>query len=596
MFNIEEELKKLPDKPGVYIMKDKSDNVIYVGKAVVLKNRVRQYFRKNNKTARIEKMVSLIDHFEYIVVGSEDEALILECNLIKKYRPKFNVLLKDDKTYPYIRVDVKSKYPTVYMTRRLLNDGAKYFGPYPNVGSAKEMIAFIKEKFQIRQCKNFKNQDRACLNYHIKKCPGPCMNYISEEDYKIQINQIMKLLDGKIDEIIKELTKDMENASINMEYEKAAAIRDRIFAIERVAEKQKVSNISENNIDVIGVYKNEISVCVEMFLVRGSKMVGREHYFFDELRDMDEADIVTGFIKQYYLDEKNLPNKIMLRYELEEKDIIEKWLSDKAGRKVELKSPQKGEKLRFVEMAELNSKITVQNKLKDKTEVLEELKEVLDLDEVPVKIESFDISNISGNFIVAGMCVAEKGVIKRNLSRRFRIKTVFGQDDPRCMEEVVTRRIKHSLEDPNGGFGRLPNLILADGGITQIRAIKNALRACNVIIPVYGMVKDDKHSTRALIDEDRNEFEISERLFLFITNLQDEVHNTAIEYHRKLRDKEMTKSALDYIEGIGEKKRDMLLKKFGSVKKIKEASIDDLLMCKGISEDLAKRIKAELQD
>ena len=596
MFNIEEELKKLPDKPGVYIMKDKSDNVIYVGKAVVLRNRVRQYFRKNNKTARIEKMVSLIDHFEYIVVGSEDEALILECNLIKKYRPKFNVLLKDDKTYPYIRVDVKSKYPTVYMTRRLLNDGAKYFGPYPSVGSAKEMIAFIKEKFQIRQCKNFKNQDRACLNYHIKKCPGPCMNYISEEDYKIQINQIMKLLDGKVDEIIKELTKDMENASINMEYEKAAAIRDRIFAIERVAEKQKVSNISENNIDVIGVYKNEISVCVEMFLVRGSKMVGREHYFFDELRDMDEADIVTGFIKQYYLDEKNLPNKIMLRYELEEKDIIEKWLSDKAGRKVELKSPQKGEKLRFVEMAELNSKITVQNKLKDKTEVLEELKEVLDLDEVPVKIESFDISNISGNFIVAGMCVAEKGVIKRNLSRRFRIKTVFGQDDPRCMEEVVTRRIKHSLEDPNGGFGRLPNLILADGGITQIRAIKNALRTCNVIIPVYGMVKDDKHSTRALIDEDRNEFEISERLFLFITNLQDEVHNTAIEYHRKLRDKEMTKSALDYIEGIGEKKRDMLLKKFGSVKKIKEASIDDLLMCKGISEDLAKRIKAELQD
>ena len=596
MFNIEEELKKLPDKPGVYIMKDKFDNVIYVGKAVVLKNRVRQYFRKNNKTMRIEKMVSLIDHFEYIVVGSEDEALILECNLIKKYRPKFNVLLKDDKTYPYIRIDVKSKYPTVYMTRRLLNDGAKYFGPYPNVGSAKEMIAFIKEKFQIRQCKNFKNKDRVCLNYHIKKCPGPCMNYISEEEYKLQINQIMKLLDGKIDEIIKDLNKEMMDASMNMEYEKAAQIRDRIFAIERVAEKQKVSNISENNIDVIGVYKNEISVCVEMFLVRGSKMVGREHYFFDELKDMAEADIVSGFIKQYYLDEKNLPNKIMLRYDLEEKDILEKWLSDKAGRKVEIKSPQKGEKLRFVEMAELNSKITVQNKLKDKTEVLEELKDVLDLETVPVKIESFDISNISGNFIVAGMCVAEKGVIKRNLSRRFRIKTVFGQDDPRCMEEVVTRRIKHSLEDPNGGFGRLPNLILADGGITQIRAIKNALRACNVNIPVYGMVKDDKHSTRALIDEDRNEFEISERLFLFITNLQDEVHNTAIEYHRKLRDKEMTKSALDYIEGIGTKKRQMLLKKFGSVKKIKEASIDELLMCKGISEELAKRIKAELQD
>ena len=594
MFDIEEELKKLPEKPGVYLMKDKDDNVIYVGKAVSLRNRVRQYFRKNNKTSRIEKMVSLIDHFEYIVVSSEDEALILECNLIKKYRPKFNVLLKDDKTYPYIRIDVKSKYPTVYMTRRLLNDGAKYFGPYPNVASAKEMVTFIKEKFQIRQCKNFKNQDRVCLNYHIKKCPGPCMKYISEEDYKIQINQIMKLLDGKIDDIIKDLNKEMENAAINLEYEKAAAIRDRIFAIERVAEKQKVSNISENNIDVIGIYKNEISVCIEMFLVRGSKMVGREHYFFDELKDMDEPEIISGFIKQYYLEEKNLPNKIMLRYELDEKDVLEKWLTEKAGRKVELKSPQKGEKLRFVEMAELNSKITVQNKLKDKTEILEELKDILDLDEIPVKIESFDISNISGNYIVAGMCVAEKGVIKRNLARRFRIKTVFGQDDPRCMEEVVTRRINQSLENPNGGFGRLPNLILADGGITQIRAIKRALKNCNVNIPVYGMVKDDKHSTRALIDEDKNEFEISEKLFLFITNLQDEVHNTAIEYHRKIRDKEMTKSALDYIDGIGQKKKEMLLKKFGSVKRIKEASIEELLMCKGISEDLAKRLKAEL--
>ena len=594
MFDIEEELKKLPDKPGVYIMKDKNDNVIYVGKAVVLKNRVRQYFRKNNKTARIEKMVSLIDHFEYIVVGSEDEALILECNLIKKFRPKFNVLLKDDKTYPYIRIDVKSKYPTVYMTRKLVNDGAKYFGPYPNVASAKEMVAFIKEKFQIRQCKNFKSQDRVCLNYHIKKCPGPCMNYISEEEYKVQINQIMKLLDGRTDEIIKELKKDMEIASTNLEFEKAASMRDRILAIERITEKQKVSNISENDIDVIGVYKNEISVCIEMFLVRGSKMVGREHYFFDELKDMDEKEIVSGFIKQYYLDEKNLPNKIMIRYELDEKEILENWLSNKAGRKLEIKSPQKGEKLRFVEMAELNSKITLENKLKDKTEILEELKEKLNLNEIPVKIESFDISNISGNFIVAGMAVAEKGIIKRNLFRRFRIKTVFGQDDPRCMEEVVERRIRHSLEDKNGGFGRLPNLILADGGITQIRAIKNALRKTNTYIPVYGMVKDDKHSTRALIDEERNEYEISENLFLFIKNLQDEVHKTAIEYHRKIRDKEMTKSALDYIEGIGEKKKAMLLKKFGSVAGIKKASIDELLMCKGISEDLAKRIKAEL--
>ena len=594
MFDIEEELKNLPEKPGVYLMHDKDDNIIYVGKAVILKNRVRQYFRKNNKTARIEKMVSLIDHFEYIVVGSEDEALILECNLIKKYRPKFNVLLKDDKTYPYIRVDVKSDYPNVYMTRRIANDGAKYFGPYPNVGAAKEMVNFIKEKFQIRQCKNFKYKDRACLNYHIKKCLAPCMNYVSKEDYRKQIDQIILLLDGKVDKIIKEMTDEMKEASKNLDFEKAASLRDRIFAIERVSEKQKVSNISENNIDVIGLYKNEVTVCIEMFFIRSSKMVGREHYFFDELKDMDESEIVSGFIKQYYIDKKEFPNKIMLRYNLEEKESLEKWLSNKSGRKVELKSPQKGEKLRFVEMAELNSKITLENKVKDKTDILVELRDVLELDELPLKIESFDISNISGQFIVAGMCVAEKGVIKRNLSRRFKIKTVFGQDDPRCMEEVVTRRLKHSLENPKGGFGTLPDLILADGGITQIRAIKNAMNTVGVSIPVFGMVKDDKHSTRALINEEREEFNISENLFNFITNLQDEVHNTAIEYHRKIRDKEMTKSKLDYIDGIGDKKRTELLKKFGSVRKIKEASIEELMKVKGINKNLAEKIKNEL--
>ena len=594
MFNIEEELKKLPAKPGVYIMRDKTDTVIYVGKAVILRNRVRQYFRKNNKTARIEKMVSLIDHFEYIVVGSEDEALILECNLIKKYRPRFNVLLKDDKTYPYIKIDVKSDYPTVVMTRKILNDGAKYFGPYPNVGSAKETISFIKEKFQIRQCKNYKNKDRACLNYHIKKCLAPCMGYVSKEDYKKQIDQIIMLLEGKIDNIKRELKKDMEEYSQNMEYEKAAEVRDRISAIERVVEKQKVSNISENNIDVIGLYKNEVSCVVEIFFVRGSKMIGREHYFFEELKDMEEEEIVSGFIKQYYMDKRDLPNKIMLRYNLEEKEALENWLSNMANRKVELKSPQKGEKLRFVEMAEMNSKITLENKLKDKTEILTELRDVLELEQMPTKIESFDISNIAGSFIVAGMCVAINGEIKKNMSRRFKIKTVFDQDDPRCMQEVVSRRIKHSLENPKGGFGTLPDLILADGGITQIRAIKLALEENNVEIPVYGMVKDNHHSTRALINEEKDEFNISENLFNFITNFQNEVHNTAIEYHRKVRDKEMTKSKLDYIEGIGEKKRTELLKKFGSVAKIKEASIENLCEVKGINKDLAKRIKEEL--
>ncbi|MBP3597527.1 MAG: excinuclease ABC subunit UvrC [Clostridia bacterium] len=594
MFDIEEELKKLPNKPGVYLMKDRNDTVIYVGKAVVLKNRVRQYFRKNDKTMRIQKMVSLIDHFEYIVVENEDEALILECNLIKKYRPKFNVLLKDDKTYPYIRIDVKSEYPTVYMTRRLLNDGAKYFGPYPSSGSCKEMINFIKEKFQIRQCRNFKSRDRVCLNYHIKKCLGPCVKMVSSEEYKSQINQIMMLLDGKVDKIIKELTKQMQQAAIDQEYEKAAEIRDRIQAIERVTEKQKVANVSENNIDVIGCYKNEVSVCIEIFFVRGSKMVGREHYFFDELIEMEEVEIVAGFIKQYYMSRLDMPNKIMLRYELEEKESLQKWLSENAKRKVELKSPQKGEKLRFVEMAEMNSKITLENKVQDQTDILLELQETLELSSVPYKIESYDISNISGEHIVAGMCVAQNGVIKRNLSRRFKIKTVFGQDDPRCMQEVVTRRVKHYLESNDSGLGSLPDLILADGGITQIRAILAALKECDVEIPVYGMVKDNKHSTRALVDEEKNEYEISENLFHFITNLQDEVHKTAIEYHRKIRDKEMTKSKLDYIEGIGDKKRDALLKYFGSISKIKEASLEELTKVKGINESLAKKIKDEL--
>ena len=594
MFDIEAELKKLPAEPGVYIMRDKLNNVIYVGKAIKLSNRVRSYFRKTEKSARIEKMVSLIDHFEYIVVRSEDEALVLECNLIKKYRPKFNVLLKDDKTYPYIKIDVKDPYPTVAFTRRIINDGAKYFGPYPNVGSAKETIQFIKEKFQIRQCKNYHGKDRPCLNYHIKKCLAPCMGYVTPEEYKKQIDQIIMLLEGKIGSIIKSMESEMQEYSNNMEYEKAALIRDRISAIQRITEKQTVSNISENNIDVIGLYKNDVSVCIEIFFVRGSKMVGREHYFFNELHDMEPEEIVSGFIKQYYMDKSDFPNKIMLRYELEDKAIIEKWLSEKNGKKVTLKSPQKGEKLHFVEMAEMNSKITLENRLKDKTEILTELRDVLELEHMPLKIESFDISNISGSYIVAGMVVAINGELKKNMYRRFKIKTVLGQDDPQCTKEVVSRRIKHSIENPKGGFGTLPNLILADGGITQIKAIKEALNENSVDIPVFGMVKDDHHSTRALINEFRDEFQISDNLFNWITNMQNEVHKTAIEYHRKLRDKGMTKSKLDDIQGIGEKKRTALLKKFKTVKNIKEASIEELCSVSGINQDLAQKLKKKL--
>ena len=591
MFNIEEELKKLPNRPGVYVMRDKDDNIIYVGKAISLKNRVRQYFRKTNKTERIKKMVSLIDHFEYIVVDNEAEALILECNLIKKNRPKFNVLLKDDKTYPYIKIDMKSDYPGVFITRRVVNDGSKYFGPYANPGSAKEMIDFIKGKYKIRQCRTLKERTRPCLNYHIGRCLAPCMGYVTKEEYGEQIKEIIDLLDGKIDKIIKELKEDMKEASRKLDYEKAAMIRDRILAIERVSEKQKVSNISENSIDVIGIAKSELQVCIEIFFVRASKMIGREHYFYQDLKDMDDKEILSGFIKQYYLDNPNIPSKIMIREEIEDKEVVEEWLSTTLGKKVEIKSPKRGEKLRFVEMAEMNSKVTLENKEKDKSEILLELKEVLGMDKLPRKIETYDISNISGEYMVAGMCVMMDGVIKKNLSRRFRIKTVYGQDDPKCMEEVITRRLKHSIENPKGGFGELPDVIFADGGITQIRATKKAIEKYNLDIPVFGMVKNDKHQTRALMNEGRQELEISQNLMNLITKFQDTVHDTAITYHRKLRDKEMTKSELDDIEGIGEIKKKALLKRFGSIKKIKEASIEELTSIKGITENLAKKIK-----
>ena len=595
MFNIEEQLKMLPDKPGVYIMHDVDDKIIYVGKAVNLKRRVKSYFRKTDKTERIKRMVSLIDHFEYIVVDNEAEALILECNLIKKNRPKFNVLLKDDKTYPYIKIDIKSDYPNVTITRKIINDGSKYFGPYANPGAAKEMLDFIKQKYKIRQCKNFRSETRACLNYHINRCLGPCMGYVSKEDYRKQIDEIIDILDGKVDKVLKELEKQMIEESSKMNFEQAAYIRDRMLAIQRVNEKQKVSNITENNIDVIGIAKSEIEVCVEIFFVRGSKMVGREHYFFQDIREMEDKEIISGFIKQYYIDIQNLPNKIMVREELEDQQAIEQWLSKEARRKVEIKSPKKGEKLRFVEMADNNAKITLENKERDRSEILVELKEVLGLDKLPRKIETFDISNISGEYMVAGMCVMVDGTIKRNMSRRFKIKTVLTQDDPKCMQEVVTRRLKHSIDNTNSsGFGKLPDAIFADGGITQIRAIKQAVKSLELDIPVFGMVKNDKHQTRALINEQRQEFEISENLMNLITKFQDEVHDTAITYHRKLRDESITKSELDDIKGIGEIKKKALLKYFGSVEKIRKSSVEDLIKVSGINEELAKNILTQL--
>ncbi len=592
MFVIEEELKKLPKKPGVYLMKDKDDKIIYVGKAINLKNRVSSYFRKTDKTNRILKMVSLIDHFEYIVVDNEAEALILECNLIKKNRPKFNVLLKDDKTYPYIKVDIKSEYPNVAITRRIVNDGSKYFGPYANPGAAKEMLDFIKQKYKIRKCRNFKYNDRPCLNYHIKRCLAPCQGYVSREEYMEQINEIIDLLEGKTDKILKDLKNQMKIASERQEYEKAAYIRDRMVAIDRASSIQQVSNLSENNIDVIGLAKSEFEICIEVFFVRGSKMIGREHYFFTDLNDMEESEVIAGFIKQFYMDNLNIPNKIMIKEVLENEEVLEKWLSTIAGHKVEIHSTKRGQKLKFVEMAENNAKVTLENKEKQKNNILLELKDVLQMDKMPRKIETYDISNISGNFMVAAMCVLQDGEIKKNLSRRFRIKTVLTQDDPRCMEEVITRRLAHSVEEPNNkAFGVLPDAIFADGGITQIRAIRRAIDKYNVPIKIFGMVKNDKHQTRALIDEERNEIKISPELMLLITRFQDTVHDTAISYYRKLHEKSLSHSELDDIKGIGDAKKKALIKAFGSVEKIKKASVEELCKVKGINKELAVNIK-----
>ena len=469
------------------------------------------------------------------------------------------------------------------------------FGPYASSGSAKELIEFIKGKFKIRQCRSFKYKDRPCLNYHIKKCLAPCMGYVSKEEYRKQINEIISILDGKTEKLEKQIKLEMEEASNKQEYEKAAYLRDKLLAIERISERQKVSNISENNIDVIGIARNELEVCIEVFFVRGSKMIGREHFFFQELVDEKNKEILSSFIKQFYLNKQILPSKIMVNENIEDKEILEYLLTSEAGHKVEIKSPQKGEKLRLIEMAEKNALVTLENKEKDKYSILNELKQVLNLEIMPRKIECFDISNLSGTFVVAGMSVMQDGIIKKNLSRRFKIKTVIGQDDPACMKEVISRRIKQSINNENGGFGRLPDVIFVDGGITQIRAGREAVREQNVKIPIFGMVKNDKHQTRALMDKERRELKISDQLMNLITLFQDTVHDTAIGYHKKLRDESITKSALDEVPGIGTVKKVALLKKFGSTDKIKEAKVEEIAEVKGINIELAKKIKDTLK-
>ena len=600
---IKEDLKKLPERPGVYIMKDKNDNILYVGKAVILKNRVRQYFQKTNKTERIKKMVSQIDHFEYIVVDSEMEALILECNLIKLHRPKYNVLLKDDKMYPYIKITLNEDYPTVRITRKKFNDGAKYFGPYTNAFAVKETVEFLNKTFKLKHCRKiFKDgkYETPCLNYHIKRCMGICQGNVSKEEYMKVINQVIDVLDGKSEALIKKIDADMQKASSELNFEKAAELRDKKISLENLMQKQKMDSFSENNIDVIGIVKYLDKASIEVFNIRNSRMIGGENFILKDVEEFSESDLIFDFMKQYYND-GNVPDKIMFRYEFPDMELVRNLLMKIGNKKnLEFKIPKRGEKVKLIDMAERNAKISMQNKT-DSIEnegLLVELMNLLHLKELPKRIESFDISNISGTDTVAGIVVFENAKPKKSDYRRLKIRTVEGQNDVGCMREVLMRRLKYCKEDFDGKspYSSSPNLILMDGGISQVRVAKNVVREYGLTIPVFGMVKDGKHRTRTIVDEDGREYEIkSNELFNLVTFLQDEVHNTAIEYHRKLRQNRVRESELDKIDGIGEKKKKALLQRFKSVRKIKEASVEELCLVDGINEELAQRILYTLE-
>lgn len=467
MFNIQEELKKLPEKPGVYIMKDKDDKILYVGKAVVLKNRVRQYFQKNRKSSRIEKMVSLIDHFEYIVVDNEMEALILECNLIKLHRPKYNVLLKDDKMYPYIKITLNEDYPTVKITRKKFNDGAKYYGPYTNAFAVKETVDYLNKVYLLKQCRKiFKKNETPCLNYHIKKCLGICTGNVKKEEYRKLIDQVMAVLDGKVSELLKQLDKEMIEASKNLNFEKAAELRDKKNSIITLIERQKIDNFTENELDVIGIVKKLDKASIELFKIRNSKMVGGENYILKDVEEESIENLLSTFIKQYYND-SNVPNKIMFRYQFEDIELVKEFLLKISGRKsIEFKVPKIGEKMRLVEMAEKNALISMQNKT-DNIEnegIMVSLMKTLNLSELPRRIESYDISNISGTDTVAGIVVFENAKPKKNDYRRIKIKSINGQDDVGAMKEAIERRLKYCVQsETKNSFGPKPNLILMDG-------------------------------------------------------------------------------------------------------------------------------------
>lgn len=615
MFDIQEELKKLPIKPGVYIMKDENGDIIYIGKAVVLKNRVRQYFQHSAAhSPKVHAMVARIKTFEYIVTDSELEALILECNLIKKHKPKFNILLKDDKNYPYIKVTMNEDYPRVLMTRRLEKDGARYFGPYSNAFAVKETIDLIKKLFPIKTCNKVFPRDigkgRPCLNYHIYQCLGPCRGDVDKGEYRALMKDICNFLAGKQDEVLKRLEEQMKEAAATMEFEKAAKIRDKIKSVRHIAERQKVLSTAMEDQDIVAFAKGPTDSCVQVFFVRGGKLIGREHFIFQGVGDVEDRELMTSFVKQFYNSAAYVPNEILLQEDIDEANIIESWLSNKRSSKVHLKVPRRGEKLQLVEMVSQNALLTL-TQFKDRVikeelesnEGLQGMAELLQLEELPKRIEAYDISNTGTSEMVASMVVFENGKAQNSEYRRFKIKSLDSQNDYASMQEVIYRRFKHAEKEmqdeagSDGKFIKLPDVILVDGGLGHVNSVKEVMRDLKVDIPVFGMVKNDKHRTRGLVS-DEQEFDLSRNLPLlrFITSIQDEAHRFAVEYNRRLRTKRYSKSALDEVSGIGPKRKKALIKHFGSVTKIKTAQVEELMQVEGINRAVAEKIYGHFQD
>lgn len=609
-FDISKELKKLPDKPGVYLMHDQYDTIIYVGKAVNLNNRVRSYFReKIGRGPKIDKMVSLIERFEYIITDTELEALVLENNLIKEYRPKYNTMLRDDKTYPYIKVTVNEPYPRIYFSREMKKDKARYFGPYTSAAAVKDAIDLINKLYRLRTCTRSLPKDcgkgRPCLNYHIGQCCGACTGEVSEEQYQEQLKGALDFLNGNYGPIQKELREKMQAASEAMQYEEAIKYRDLLESVINVSQKQKIEDSAQGDKDVVALARDEHDAVVQVFFIRAGRMVGREHFYMTHTEDETTSDIMTSFLKQFYAGTPFIPKEIMLPETTEDQTVIENWLTEKKGSRVYLRTPKIGQKEKLVELAAKNAALVLsQDKERIKREegrtigAVKEIQELLSLENI-VRMEAFDISNISGFENVGSMVVYEKGKPKRSDYRKFKIKTVAGPDDYACMREVLTRRFLHGLEEgqeettENGKFNRFPDLLLMDGGRGQVNIALDVLKEMNLEIPVCGMVKDDNHRTRGLYYHNKEiPIDRSSEGFKLITRIQDEAHRFAIEYHRSLRTKDQVHSVLDDIPGIGPARRRSLMKAFHSLEELKDAETETIMEKASLPRNAAEKVYA----